>query len=333
MRQPGHGDFGHRGVQRQAAFDLHRRDVLAAGDDHVVDPAGDEQIAVGVDQSGVAGKIPAAANGGGVGIGTAPIALERFVAGDQRDDLAFLAGGGDLVGGFGAETDHADQLVDAGAPGGAGLGGGVLLDGEGVDLGAAVMVDEQVGAKRRVELLEQRVGHRRAGEAELAHRADVGAGKQRMMHEIVVQRRHQIEIGDPLGGDQLQRARGIELRQADERAADQRHRQQRTNAHGVVERHDAERAFAAAVEVLRHMGDRRGALGEMPPRHAFRPRCRARGVEHQRPGVGAHARRGVGGFGLHEAGEVEVRRAGHRDGDARQALGLLAAATAAAETS
>ena len=70
------------------------------------------------------------------------------------------------------------------------------------------------------------------------------------------------------------------------------------------------------------MGDRRRTLGEMPPRHAFRPRCRPRGVEHQRPSVGAHARRGVGGFGLHEAGEVEVRRAGHRDGDARQALGL-----------
>src|SRR5208283_3197712 len=63
MRQPDHGNLGHRGMQRQTAFDLHRRDVLATGDDHVVDPAGDEQIAIGIDQSGVPGEIPATAKG------------------------------------------------------------------------------------------------------------------------------------------------------------------------------------------------------------------------------------------------------------------------------
>ena len=46
-----------------------------------------------------------------------------------------------------------------------------------------------------------------------------------MMHEIVVERGHQIKIGDALRGDQLQGAFDIELRQADERAAEERHGQ------------------------------------------------------------------------------------------------------------
>ena len=32
------------------------------------------------------------------------------------------------------------------------------------------MVDEQLGLERGVELLQQAIGHRRAGKAELAHR-------------------------------------------------------------------------------------------------------------------------------------------------------------------
>src|SRR5580704_8862191 len=68
VRQSDHGDFRYCRVQRQAAFDLDWRDVLAAGDDHIIDAAGNEKIAVGVHQSGVAGKIPAVANSG-VGVG------------------------------------------------------------------------------------------------------------------------------------------------------------------------------------------------------------------------------------------------------------------------
>ena len=59
VRQADHRDLGHARVQRQAGFDLDRRNVLAAGDDHVVDAAGDEDVAVGVDEAGVAGEIPA----------------------------------------------------------------------------------------------------------------------------------------------------------------------------------------------------------------------------------------------------------------------------------
>ena len=111
------------------------------------------------------------------------------------------------------------------------------------------------------------------------------------MHEIVIKRRHQIKIGDALGGDQRQRMRDVEPAQANESAADERHGEQRAHAHGVIERHDAERALAAGVEILRHMGQRRGALGVLAARHALRPRRGAGGVKHHRPGFGIDARR------------------------------------------
>ena len=78
--QADHRDLRHRLVQRQAAFDLDRRDVLAAGDDHVVDPPGDEQVAVAVEVAGVAGEIPALPQRLGVGFRPPPITLEGFVA-------------------------------------------------------------------------------------------------------------------------------------------------------------------------------------------------------------------------------------------------------------
>ncbi len=256
-------------MQRQAAFDFDRRDIFAAGDNEVVDAPGDEEIAVGVNKPGVAGEIPAVADSGGVGIGPPPIAFEGFVARDQRCNLAFLALRGGLVGGFRAKPHDAHHLIDAGAAGGAGLARRLLVDGEGVDLGAAVVVDKQVRPERRVELLQERIGHRRAGEAELAHRGHICAREVGMIDQIVIERRHQIKVADPLGGDQVERAGNVELRQADERTADQRHSEQRADAHGVVEGRDAERALAVRVKVLRHVGDGGGPLGAVPARTPF----------------------------------------------------------------
>src|ERR1700731_2343804 len=71
-----HGDFEHGRMKRKTAFDLDRRNVLAPGNDHVVDPAGDKQIAVTVDETGIAGEIPALTQGLGVRIGPAPVPLE-----------------------------------------------------------------------------------------------------------------------------------------------------------------------------------------------------------------------------------------------------------------
>ena len=87
----------------------------------------------GNDEAGIAGEIPAVPQRLGVGLGPPPVALEGFVALQQRDDLAFLAGRGDLVGRRRAEPHHAHHLVDAGAAGRARFLRRVLVDGEGVD--------------------------------------------------------------------------------------------------------------------------------------------------------------------------------------------------------
>src|SRR6516225_5327415 len=97
VRDPDHGHLGDCGMQRQAAFNLDRRDILPTADDHVVDAAGDEEIAIAVDIAGIAGKIPAAAQCLDIRVRPPPITLEGFVALEQRDDLALFAGCGDLV--------------------------------------------------------------------------------------------------------------------------------------------------------------------------------------------------------------------------------------------
>jgi len=85
-------------VQREAALDFHRRHVLAPGDDQIINPTGDEEVTVGVLKPGIAAKIPTLADCFVVSLGPAPIALEAFIAGDQRNDFAFFAGGRDLGG-------------------------------------------------------------------------------------------------------------------------------------------------------------------------------------------------------------------------------------------
>ena len=128
------------------------------------------------------------------------------------------------------------------------------------------------------------------------------------MHEVVIERRHQIKIGDLFGFDQLQRPHHVEARQADERAADQRHGEQRAHPHGVIERHDAERALAGAVEILRDMGQRRGAFGALAARHALRLGGGARRIEHHRPGLGIGAGLRVRRIRRHQRLERRHRR-------------------------
>jgi hypothetical protein len=70
---------------------------------------------------GVAGEVPTAAQGAGIGVGAAPIALEGLVAGDVGDDLTILAGHGSGVGAVGPEADDPNTLVEPGLAGRAGL--------------------------------------------------------------------------------------------------------------------------------------------------------------------------------------------------------------------
>ena len=56
-----HGDLRDARVAREHVLDLERMDVLAARDDHVVDPAVDPEVAVLVEVAGVARAVPAVA--------------------------------------------------------------------------------------------------------------------------------------------------------------------------------------------------------------------------------------------------------------------------------
>ena len=58
---PDDGGLLHRGMAQQRRLDLDRRDVLAAADDHVLEPVADLDVAVGMDDRGVAGVEPAVA--------------------------------------------------------------------------------------------------------------------------------------------------------------------------------------------------------------------------------------------------------------------------------
>ena len=54
-----HDDLGDQREGREGFFDLGRGDVLAAPDDHVLQPVRDREEAVGVDDAHVAGAVPA----------------------------------------------------------------------------------------------------------------------------------------------------------------------------------------------------------------------------------------------------------------------------------
>src|SRR6202043_4206026 len=105
----------------------------------------DKQIALAVNETSIAGEVPAVPQGLGVGIGPAPVSLEGLIAGQQRDDFALLIGGRNLCRRFGVQPDDPYLLVDSGLAGRAGLGRRVLVDGECVDFRTAVVVEEQLG--------------------------------------------------------------------------------------------------------------------------------------------------------------------------------------------
>ena len=96
------------------------------------------------------------------------------------------------------------------------------------------------------------------------------------------ERRHEVQVGDPVALDEVQGTGRLEPRLADEPARDERHREQRAHSHGVVERHHPQGALAVAVAVLRDVRDGAGALGRVGSRNPLRAPRGAGGVEHDR---------------------------------------------------
>ena len=152
VRLADHGHVGHVRVAGQRVLHFDRVDVLPAADDHVVDAAGHEQVARLVEVAHVTGEVPSAAERAGVGVRAVPVAGEGFVGVEARDDLALLARRHPLVGlhaALRARRDHPQRRVDPRPPRAAGLVGHPREDGERVDLGGAVVVDEDSGRKAR----------------------------------------------------------------------------------------------------------------------------------------------------------------------------------------
>jgi hypothetical protein len=176
------------------------------------------------------------------------------------------------------ETEAGIQRRSAGA---ARLRGLVAVDGERIDLGRAVMVHEHARPEDLHAALDERTRHRRTGVGERLDGRDVVVGEPRMVHEVEVERRREVERGDALLLDQSQRLLGIPASLRDEAAADQVHGQQRMDTHRVVERHRAERAVAGAVAMLDDLREAAGAVGPVRARNALRPARRSGRVEDQ----------------------------------------------------
>ena len=271
-----------QGVER--VLDLFGMDVLAARDDHVVDPADEKQFAVLVEIAEVAGEIPAAADRFGVGVGPFPVAREGVQARHRRDDFADLAPGQDLVGPAPAvrvgEND-AQFLAGRRAPGAARFVDHMIADGKGVDFRRPVEIDENLGLEDFGTGPGERRGHRRPGEPDVTDRREVGGRDAGMMDHVVEHRRHQEQRFDAFRLDQPDRIARVEGGHADEGAVERRRHFQRAHAHGVEQRHHAELHFPVAVAELRDAVERGVAFGVVRPRHALRTAGGPRGVEHQ----------------------------------------------------
>ena len=266
----GSADDGHLPDSRMTGehvLDLERMDVLAAGDDHVVEPSFQPEVPVLVEAADVAGVVPAVVDRPLVGVGPVPVAGERLVGGHVAENLAVLAEAEPGVQGGAARAPRLRRLV--------------AVDRVRVDLGRAVVVDEEPRRECRDALLDQCARHRRAGVGDRLHRREVEIAPPRMRDQVVEEGRSEVERGDPLPLDQLERRLGVPLRLADVAASDQVHREQGVHAHRVVERHRAERAVAPARALLDDLGERAGAVGAMRARHPLRPACGAGRVEHQ----------------------------------------------------
>ena len=193
-------------------LDLGREDVLAAGDDHVLDPVDHVQEAGLVEAAGIAGVHPAVLQSLGGFLGLVPVALHDGRA--AHGDLAHLAGGAFVALGI----DDADLGGGDGAAGGAHLGrlgvGDVILRGKHGDDGGAFGL--------AVDLQEARFGEGAHGAAEqrdidggraIADRAegrDIAGGHVGMFDEAAQHDRDEEDVADALGLDQAEHLARVE---------------------------------------------------------------------------------------------------------------------------
>ena len=174
------------------------------------------QVALLIPGADVAGEVPPLADGFLRGIRALPVAMERFWRAETHNHFSRHPWLDHVVGqhapcGVGGHNAHI--LMESRTPGAGGLAIEPGADGEGVHLGAAEVIDEHCGLQALEAELGQRAGHRRTGVADLGQRAEVDLAELGMADEIVVERGNQIEAGELLLRQILQRRRCLIIRQ------------------------------------------------------------------------------------------------------------------------
>ena len=224
-------------MRAQHRLDLGGRHVLAAGDDDVLHPPGEEEVAVGVAAAEVAGVQPAVADGGGGGAGIAMVAAHHRRAADQdlalvtrRREHAVGPTDGDLHVGIHA-TDGAFALEDAAA---------ARHEHAVRRLGLPVRLDH---LRLLEEIRERPLGRhrrRRAAHAHLADRASDGVGNAVERDDVEDHAADERQIRDPEALRPFQHRGDLELLQQHGAGAEQHAAEEMRDQH----RHVGERAHA-----------------------------------------------------------------------------------------
>ena len=306
------GDFGHRRVLDQAAFQLERADAVVAGLEHVVGAADEGDVAVGVARGGVAGAVAAVAHHFRGLLGAVLVGLHQAQRA-HRQVQRHLA----LVGRMFVDVEQHHLVAGKRAPHAAGLDG---LAGRVADLRRGLGLAEAVaqGQAPGVLHLVNDLGVERLASADhLAQCQPAAPGRQVFLDQHAPHGGRRAQAGDLVLLQHAQQRRGREARVVEDedggarvpgreeaaprmlgpagRADVEVHvaRLQADPVHGAEVTHRV-----ALVRVQHQLGLGRGAAGE---------------VKQQRIGGlgGAVGREGGG----HAAAVVEVQPARHRRAD------------------
>jgi hypothetical protein len=112
------------------------------------------------------------------------------------------------------------------------------------------VVDEDLRLEGLRHLLRQSARHWGACIGDRANRRRVEIVESRVVYEVVEERRREVQRADALPLDEREGRSGVPLRLHDDAATDERHRDQRVDAHRVVEGHHPQRAVFERESVL-----------------------------------------------------------------------------------
>ncbi|MCY1286701.1 hypothetical protein D9M70_356770 [compost metagenome] len=210
------GDADHRALRHgrvagEGGLDLGGIDVLATGNDHVLDPVADVDETLLVHVAAVAGVHPAAPQRLGGGFRLVPVAHHHVRS--AHHDLADGAARHLVVLGIDDAHFHADRRQAGRVHPAAGLAFGAVMlrqqrGGQRRQFGHAVALGEAGGGEHAAGAVEQRRGDRRGAIADALQRTEVEllqfrVGVARIQQHLDHGRRQQ-DLADAFAGDGLQ---------------------------------------------------------------------------------------------------------------------------------